>query len=137
MFKRFNGLRNIIAIASSQKGENSYAHGVRSDIGLAVSDRFTRFLYEYLKRPNSEKIQLKELFAQAESAQVRAYLMSTVQTDWSNYGDEGRNIDSITVGDFFANNAELIDVKKVDIKETYATILPGFAKSASFVVIDV
>ena len=53
MFKRFNGLRNIIAVASSMKDENSYAHGTRNDIGLAVSDRFTRFLYEYLKSENA------------------------------------------------------------------------------------
>ena len=65
MFKRFNGLRNIIAVASSMKDENSYAHGTRNDIGLAVSDRFTRFLYEYLKSENAEEITLREVFAKS------------------------------------------------------------------------
>ena len=140
MFKRFNGLRNIIAVASSMKDENSYAHGTRNDIGLAVSDRFTRFLYEYLKSENAEEITLREVFAKAQSPQMKRYLMSTVQVDWSNYG-EGRALNDVKVGDFFANvrvrghrrgsDARKSNDDKVE-EEVYATILPGFATASRF-----
>ena len=139
MFKRFNGLRNIIAVASSMKGENSYAHGTRNDIGLAVSDRFTRFLYEYLKRDNAEEITLREVFQRAQSPQIRSYLMSTVQSDWSNYV-EGRQLGDVKVGDFFANahsrrkKSRTFNAQKSNKKdeEAYATILPGFATASAF-----
>jgi len=139
MFRRFNGLRNIIAVASSMKGENSYAHGTRNDIGLAVSDRFTRFLYEYLKRDNSEEITLREVFQRAQSPQIRSYLMSTVQVDWSNYV-EGRQLGDVKVGDFFANahsrrkKSRTFNAQKSNKKdeEAYATILPGFATASAF-----
>ena len=139
MFKRFNGLRNIIAVASSMKGENSYAHGTRNDIGLAVSDRFTRFLYEYLKRDNAEEITLREVFQRAQSPQIRSYLMSTVQVDWSNYVD-GRQLGDVKVGDFFANahsrrkKSRTFNAQKSNEKdeEAYATILPGFATASAF-----
>jgi phosphatidylinositol glycan class K len=140
MFKRFNGLRNIIAVASSMKDENSYAHGTRSDIGLAVSDRFTRFLYEYLKSDNAEDITLREVFQRAQSPQVRQYLMSTVQVDWSNYGD-GRKLSDVKVGDFFANarsrksrtsNARTSKISAGEDEEAYAILLPGFATASAF-----
>ena len=140
MFKRFNGLRNIITVASSMKDENSYAHGTRNDIGLAVSDRFTRFLYEYLKSENAEEITLREVFAKAQSPQMKRYLMSTVQVDWSNYG-EGRALNDVKVGDFFANvrvrghrrgsDARKSNDDKVE-EEVYATILPAFATASRF-----
>lgn len=140
MFKRFNGLRNIIAVASSMKDENSYAHGTRSDIGLAVSDRFTRFLYEYLKSDDAEDITLREVFQRAQSPQVRQYLMSTVQVDWSNYGD-GRKLSDVKVGDFFANarsrksrtsNARTSKISAEEDEEAYAILLPGFATASAF-----
>ena len=140
MFKRFNGLRNIIAVASSMKDENSYAHGTRSDIGLAVSDRFTRFLYEYLKSDNAEDITLREVFQRAQSPQVRQYLMSTVQVDWSNYGD-GRKLSDVKVGDFFANarnresrtsNLRTSKISAEEDEEPYAILIPGFATASAF-----
>jgi len=140
MFKRFNGLRNIIAVASSMKDENSYAHGTRSDIGLAVSDRFTRFLYEYLKSDNAEDITLREVFQRAQSPQVRQYLMSTVQVDWSNYGD-GRKLSDVKVGDFFANarnresrtsNLRTSKISAEEDEEAYAILIPGFATASAF-----
>jgi hypothetical protein len=82
---------------------------------------------------------LREVFQRAQSPQIRSYLMSTVQVDWSNYVD-GRQLGDVKVGDFFANahsrrkKSRTFNAQKSNEKdeEAYATILPGFATASAF-----
>ncbi|EPZ33795.1 hypothetical protein ROZALSC1DRAFT_29499 [Rozella allomycis CSF55] len=43
---------NIIAMGSSERGQNSYSHHLDEDLGVAVIDRWTYFTLEYLESLN-------------------------------------------------------------------------------------
>ncbi|KDE03852.1 hypothetical protein MVLG_05674 [Microbotryum lychnidis-dioicae p1A1 Lamole] len=54
---------NIIATGSSAKGENSYSHHADNDIGVAVTDRYTHHVLNYLEGINkTSNATLQDLF---------------------------------------------------------------------------
>ncbi|TKY88326.1 hypothetical protein EX895_002678 [Sporisorium graminicola] len=40
---------NVLATGSSEKGQNSYSHGADDDLGVAMIDRFTNFVLEWME----------------------------------------------------------------------------------------
>ena len=54
---------NVLAAASSLKGESSYSHHASYELGVAVIDRFTYFNLEVLEKVESgSQSSLKDLF---------------------------------------------------------------------------
>ncbi|KAJ1659428.1 glycosylphosphatidylinositol anchor biosynthesis [Dispira simplex] len=54
---------NVLAVGSSNKGENSYSHFHDSDLGVSVIDRFTYFNLEFLERVDMQsRDSLQRLF---------------------------------------------------------------------------
>lgn len=49
LFKQFYS-PNIVAIGSSEKGENSYSHHIDPQLGLSVIDRFTYYTLEFMEQ---------------------------------------------------------------------------------------
>jgi phosphatidylinositol glycan class K len=55
---------NVLATASSLKGESSYSHHASFDLGVAVIDRFTYFNLEVLENLHSDsKATMQDLFS--------------------------------------------------------------------------
>jgi GPI-anchor transamidase subunit K len=53
---------NVYVIGSSLKGESSYAHHSDSDLGLAVIERYTHSVMEYLKRFSLQDLSRQSLY---------------------------------------------------------------------------
>ncbi|KAI1311927.1 glycosylphosphatidylinositol anchor biosynthesis [Mortierella claussenii] len=99
---------NILATGSSKLNESSYSHHDDPDIGVAVVDRFTFYVLEFLEKIDMQsKATLKDLF----DTYNPALLVSTpgVREDLFN-----RRVDETLVTDFFGNvqNIELTEPKE-------------------------
>jgi len=89
----------VIAVGSSEKGENSYSHHGDQDIGVAVIDRFTYYALEYLNRDvadTSSSNTLQQLFQSLSPGLLMSH--AGVRTDLSR-----RDISDVRVTDFFGS----------------------------------
>ncbi|KAL1953601.1 hypothetical protein VTO42DRAFT_2548 [Malbranchea cinnamomea] len=115
MFQHFYS-PNIIATGSSSLDQSSYSHHADSDVGVAVIDRWTYYILEFLetwvKTPSSKKT-LGDLFDSYDEEKIH----STPGVRWDLFpgGEaEGRNrlvmdffgnVQNVEVGDEMAGNA--------------------------------
>ncbi|CDU23584.1 probable GPI8-GPI-anchor transamidase [Sporisorium scitamineum] len=59
---------NVLATGSSEKGQNSYSHGADDDLGVAMIDRFTNFVLEWMEgMQKGSNATLKDLFEAYDS----------------------------------------------------------------------
>ncbi|SDA03713.1 BZ3500_MvSof-1268-A1-R1_Chr11-1g03153 [Microbotryum saponariae] len=74
---------NIIATGSSAKGENSYSHHADNDIGVAVTDRYTHHVLNYLEGINkTSNATLQDLVSSPPPPPPpRRHLPRTAETD--------------------------------------------------------
>jgi len=89
---------NVLAIGSSEKGENSYSHHVDRSVGLSVVDRFTYHTLEFMERdvPDARSTATaRDWFAHLR----RSPLRSNARPRTENYA---RALESVRVADFFA-----------------------------------
>ncbi|PWN30342.1 hypothetical protein BDZ90DRAFT_225203 [Jaminaea rosea] len=87
---------NVIAVGSSQVGQNSYSHHTDADLGIALIDRFTRFVLGYLDGiDKTSGLRLVDLFGAWDSEElhsdpgVRSDLLRT------------RKLEDVKLTDFF------------------------------------
>lgn len=107
MFKHFYS-PNIVATGSSEVDESSYSHHADGDVGVAVIDRWTYYILEFLETqvttPNS-KLTLGDLFDSYDQSKIH----STPGVRWDLFpgGEQAGRLR--TVMDFFGN------VQNVDV----------------------
>ncbi|KAI3660562.1 hypothetical protein MP638_000102 [Amoeboaphelidium occidentale] len=68
---------NILASGSSKKGQNSLSHHVSHDIGVAVIDRYTYYMLEFMEeklKSMSSQANLKELFDSLEFYKLNSHV---------------------------------------------------------------
>jgi len=95
MFSRFYA-PNVVAIASSALGENSYSHHADNRIGVAIIDRFTFYLLSELSRISmNSTLTLSDLFDRLYNSPVH----STVQ--WRTDLLRDRRFEDLLVTDYF------------------------------------
>jgi hypothetical protein len=103
---------NIIATGSSALDQSSYSHHADSDVGVAVIDRWTYYILEFLETQvtvPSSKLTLGDLFDSYDESKIHS--QPGVRWDLFPGGEpEGR---LRTVMDFFGN------VQKVEVEEDY------------------
>ena len=88
---------NVTVVASSLKGESSYAHHSDADLGLSVTERYTAALVEHLTKPGRMEATLKQGLVDPYPYSVqRAHIGYTDATAI-------RKMDQVLVRDFFAN----------------------------------
>ncbi|KAI9199253.1 peptidase C13 family-domain-containing protein [Polychytrium aggregatum] len=110
---------NILAAASSLKGESSYSHHLDSEIGVAVIDRFTYFNLETLERVNrGDPTSIRYLF----DSYNPTYMLSTpgIRTDLFN-----RGLPQTLVTDFFGG------VQNIELSSSRYTLLSSRAAADS------
>jgi len=92
---------NILAIGSSEKGENSYSHHQDSDIGIAVIDRFTHHTLNFLEKINqTSKSTMKDFFDSFDPQELLSN--PGVRTDLLK-----RPVEEILLTDFFGGSTEV------------------------------
>ncbi|XP_070582167.1 GPI-anchor transamidase-like isoform X2 [Ptychodera flava] len=115
---------NIVAVASSQVGEDSLSHHVDPAIGVYIIDRFTYYLLDFLEKvqPTSQN-SLGELFQVCPKSKC----ISTVgwRTDLF-----PRDIDKVLITDFFGSvrNVEL-NVTTISLEKPNRTPKEGITRS--------
>uniref|UniRef100_V5EZD4 GPI-anchor transamidase n=1 Tax=Kalmanozyma brasiliensis (strain GHG001) TaxID=1365824 RepID=V5EZD4_KALBG len=98
---------NILATGSSEKGQNSYSHGADDDLGVAMIDRYTNFILEWMegvdKRGNET---IKMLFD--------AYDREKIESDPGVRSDLfRRELGDVKVTDFFGGVSQVDLTPKV------------------------
>lgn len=64
---------NVLATGSSEKGQNSYSHGADDDLGVALIDRFTNFVLEWMEGiGKGSNATMGELFAAYDSRVIES-----------------------------------------------------------------
>lgn len=92
---------NVLATGSSEKDENSYSHGTDENLGVALSDRFTLEVLNYMESINKTSTKtMKDLFDSFDPAVIHSH--PGVRTDLLH-----RPIDSIRITDFFGGVAQV------------------------------
>ncbi|KAI5306238.1 hypothetical protein KEM56_001750 [Ascosphaera pollenicola] len=113
MFKHFYS-PNIVATGSSEVDESSYSHHADGDVGVAVIDRWTYYILEFLETqvttPNS-KLTLGDLFDSYDKSKIHSN--PGVRWDLFPGGEQAGRLR--TVMDFFGN------VQNVDVDKTSDT----------------
>ena len=96
---------NVIASGSSQKDESSYSHHHSHDIGLAVIDRYTYWVLEFMER-HVESMQsqatVKQLFDSLQYDNLLSH--HGVRTDLF----QRRSYDNVLITDFFGNVPQVV-----------------------------
>ncbi|GKY96915.1 hypothetical protein MPSEU_000650400 [Mayamaea pseudoterrestris] len=107
---------NVTIIASSLRGESSYAHHVDGDLGLSVTERYTAAMVEYLKAmPEHLQVSLQQgLVDQYPFSVQRAHIGATDAS-------AVRKLDEAMVSDFFAN-VETRNGKVEDIRDDWIAV---------------
>lgn len=107
---------NVLATGSSAKGENSYSHGADHDLGVAMIDRFTNFVLEWMEDKNkSTEATMGDLFGSYDVREIES--SPGVRTDLY-----GREVGEVKVTDFFGG------VSWVDLTKTTSKSGSGEAK---------
>lgn len=92
---------NILATGSSQKGENSYSHGTDDTLGVALSDRYTLEVLQYMEAINKTSTQtMKDLFDSYNVGMIHSH--PGVRTDLFR-----RSIDEVRITDFLGGVAQV------------------------------
>ena len=107
-------LRNVYTIASSLKGENSYAHHSDSNIGHSVMDRYVHYFINYMggfydkgKWENMDELSVKDAMVNSMyDAKGREKLGANV--GWSDLGCKTR-MDRVPMSDFFVMKNGIVD----------------------------
>lgn len=97
---------NVLATGSSGKGQNSYSHGADFDLGVAMIDRFTNFVLEWMEgKDKTSEATMKDLFESYDRREIESD--PGVRTDLY-----GRDVGEVKVTDFFGG------VSQVDLTTT-------------------
>ena len=65
---------NVLATGSSQKGQNSYSHGADDDLGVALIDRFTNFVLQWMEDKNkTTDATMQDLFASYDPSEIESH----------------------------------------------------------------
>ncbi|KIS66925.1 putative GPI-anchor transamidase [Mycosarcoma maydis] len=96
---------NVLATGSSEKGQNSYSHNADDDLGVAMIDRFTNFVLEWMEtKDKSSNATMKDLF--------NAYDPGVIESDPGVRTDLfARDLSQVKLTDFFGgvSQIDLID----------------------------
>lgn len=86
---------NVLATGSSAKGQNSYSHGADYDLGVAMIDRFTNFVLQWMEgKDKTSNATIKELFDSYDPREIESD--PGVRNDLF-----ARDLTSVKVTDFF------------------------------------
>ena len=93
---------NVIGVGSSEVDESSYSHHSDVEIGVAVIDRFTYYMLEFMENiDKSSNATLQNLFDYCTFEKVHSHV--GMRTDLLNRGPE-----DILITDFFANVQNIV-----------------------------
>ena len=97
---------NVLATGSSEKGQNSYSHGSDDDMGIAMIDRFTNFVLEWMEgKDKTSNATMQDLF--------EAYDRGVIESDPGVRRDLfRRELSEVKLTDFFGG------VSQVDLTPT-------------------
>ncbi|KAJ9475687.1 GPI-anchor transamidase [Pseudozyma hubeiensis] len=102
---------NVLATGSSEKGQNSYSHGADDDLGVAMIDRFTNFVLQWMEgMDKTSNATMKQLFDAYDSSVIESD--PGVRTDLF-----GRDVGDVKVTDFFGG------VSQVDLTPTRRDVM--------------
>ncbi|PWO00449.1 hypothetical protein FA09DRAFT_186432 [Tilletiopsis washingtonensis] len=92
---------NVLATGSSHKDQNSYSHGTDDDLGIAMSDRFTLEILDFMEDVNktSERT-MQDLFNSYDPARIHSD--PGVRTDLFR-----RPLDSVRITDFLGGVSQV------------------------------
>ena len=111
MFANFDA-PNIVAIGSSELGESSYSHHTDMDVGVAVIDRFTYFVLEFLEQNIHNKKYdgtLQDLYDYLSFERVHSHIGCKLD-----FIDKDKTLKDIKILDFFAHTQEIEKIEDVD-----------------------
>ncbi|SPC64481.1 probable GPI8 - GPI-anchor transamidase [Ustilago sp. UG-2017b] len=92
---------NVLATGSSGKGQNSYSHGADYDLGVAMIDRFTNFVLEWMEgKDKTTDATMKDLFESYDSSVIESD--PGLRTDLF-----GREVGDVKVTDFFGGVSQV------------------------------
>ncbi|GKY90885.1 hypothetical protein MPSEU_000061300 [Mayamaea pseudoterrestris] len=108
---------NVTIIASSLKGESSYAHHVDGDLGLSVTERYTAAMVDYLKAmPEHLQVSLQQGLVDPYPFRVqRAHI-------GANDASAVRKLDEALVSEFFANVETNGKVVEEDVHDDWMAV---------------
>jgi phosphatidylinositol glycan class K len=97
---------NVVALGSSLRGENAYAHHSDQDLGLSVIERWTYGMTEYYYKKATAKSTLKEILVDPfEGANNKQKAMNSGRSLGANIGVRedlsDRDLSQILMSDFF------------------------------------
>ncbi|KAI0731487.1 peptidase C13 family-domain-containing protein [Fomitopsis betulina] len=100
MFSKFYS-PNILATGSSEMGENSYSHENDFDVGVAVIDKFTHYVLQFMEGINkTSQASMQDLFDTFDPKKLDSH--PGVRSDLF-----GRPLDKTLVTDFFGGVAQV------------------------------
>jgi phosphatidylinositol glycan class K len=109
---RFKALSHVSMVGSSLQGESSYAHHSNADLGLAMIERYTYALEQFLRHKSWSSLGLYEaLVAPFSYESQRAHVGLHTSSSPPPVGDEEE--DTLFVGDFFINRQPAEDPPQV------------------------
>lgn len=92
---------NVLATGSSRKGQNSYSHGADHDLGVAMIDRFTNAVLQWMEgKDKTTEATMKDLFDSYDRAEIESD--PGVRTDLF-----GRRLEDVRVTDFFGGVSQV------------------------------
>ncbi|KDN53087.1 hypothetical protein K437DRAFT_253412 [Tilletiaria anomala UBC 951] len=92
---------NVLATGSSEKDENSYSHNTDFELGVALIDRFTNHVLEYMEHINkTSEATMQDLFNSYDPAHIHSN--PGVRTDLF-----GREPSNVRITDFFGGVAQV------------------------------
>jgi len=99
---------NIVAVGSSDIGENSYSHINDNDIGVAVIDAFTHYVLQFMEKINkTSQLSMQELFDSIDVTKISSH--HGVRSDLFK-----RPLDKTRITDFFGGVAQVEVVDPAD-----------------------
>lgn len=104
MFAKFDA-PNIVAIGSSELDESSYSHHTDMDIGVAVIDRFTYFVLEFLEQNIQNKKYegtLQDLYDYLSFERVHSHIGYKID-----FLDKEMDLNDIKILDFFGQTQQI------------------------------
>ncbi len=125
MYSRFHS-PNILATGSSSKGENSYSHHADNDIGVAVIDRFTHTVLNYLEGINkTSTATMQDLFDTYDFVEFKSN--AGIRTDLFGRTQDMREV---RLTEFFGGVSEVELEDGGDASQQYTTPVSAEAEPA-------
>lgn len=98
--------KNVLAMGSSLRGQNSYSHHMDHDIGVTIVDRFTYYLLDFFQR--HEKVINHKTIADFNNHFDPRLLLSDHHLRFDLFP---RPINQVKIADFFSGTNDIVPIK--------------------------